>query len=126
MTSPEPQQARDAQGRFTKQEIDPAVQATANLLTRQADKIKANRGIDVMAAYNSNEEYREKVLSGEWDFYDVADAVDAQQTKRRNSPSPMRSPNGASGEDRSSVASMTAEEFRRLNENLEAGKRYSV
>lgn len=116
-----PQPARDEQGRFTKG-IDPAVQAQADFLTKQANKIKANRGIDVMAAYNANEEYREKILSGEWDFYDVADAM----STRRKTPSPMRSPNGASGEERSSVASMTSEEFRKLNENLEAGKRYSV
>lgn len=118
---------RDNQGRFAgKDGGDPAVNARAQILARQAEKLKASRGLDVMAEFNENEETRQKVVSGEWDFYDVAEAMDASQGRKRNAPSPMRSPNGASGSEKSSIASMTKEQFARLEKNISEGKRYSV
>ena len=122
-----PQQNRDAQGRFTSNaQADDGVSARADILAKQAEKLKAKRGLDVMAEFNSNEETRQKVVSGEWDFYDVAEAMDASQQRRKATPAPMRSPNGASGSDQSSIATMTDEQFKRLEKNISGGKRYSV
>lgn len=125
--TPQQQQNRDAQGRFTSNaQADDGVSARADILAKQAEKLKAKRGLDVMAEFNANEETRQKVVSGEWDFYDVADEMDASQQRRKSTPAPMRSPNGASGSEKSSIATMTDEQFKRLERNISGGKRYSV
>lgn len=115
------EQPRDAQGRFTQQQVDPMVQARANLLFDQAKKIQTNRGVDVMAEYQNNPDVQQRVLSGEWDFYDVAEAMSAPQ---RRAPAPMRSTNGASGSAAFDIAHMTDAQFEQLNKNLAAGKTY--
>ena len=114
--------ARDESGRFAKHSEDPVLSARADLLAKQAQKIKANRGLDVMAAFNEDPETKKKVLSGEWDFYDVADAL-SEEGHRPSSP--VRSANrGAMGEV--SISSMTKEQFKRLQENLSNGRRYDM
>lgn len=119
-----PSQPRDTQGRFQANSAgdeDPTIRVRSDMLARQATKIKSSRGVDVMAAFNSDDTIKQRVLSGEWDFYDVAD-----QLQRRNSmPSPMRSTNGA-GFSPVSVMNMTDEQFKALQRNLEAGKRYDM
>lgn len=115
---------RDENGRFTSAQ-DSSADIRADMLARQAQKVKTVKGVDVMAEFNRNEETREKVLSGEWDFYDVAEAMQAQQS-RRKAPAPMRSSNGASGAEKSTIASMTDEQFDRLNKRLEEGARFKV
>lgn len=118
--------ARDAQGRFAAQKpaqeaVDPVIQAQADLLTKQADKIKRSQGLDVMGYFNNDPGVKEKVLSGEWDFYDVADAM-----RNRNShPTPIRSANGGAPGS-FDIARMTPEQFKRLNENLATGHRYDL
>ena len=121
---------RDAQGRFApaRQEpraddqSDPVAQARADLLARQASKIKASQGLDVMQAFNANPDYRQKVLSGEWDFHEVADAMRQEgEPYRRTPPSPMRSPNGAAP-GKFDVASMSDAQFAKLQAALAAGK----
>lgn len=120
--------ARDAQGRFAPKEQPTAeaddtsavTRARANLLAAQAEKIQQKSGVDVMSTFRENPEIRQKVLSGEWDFHDVAEAL----TQRRV-PMPMRASNGASFSG-VSIANMTDEQFRRLNENLAAGKIYDA
>ena len=113
----QPVQPRDEQGRFTSQE-DPMAQARASVLASQADKIRNNRGLDVMAAFNSSPGIRQKVLSGEWDFYDVAENMQSARV-----PSPMYTPNGASFEGLS-INQLSDEQFEQLNRNLAAGKTY--
>lgn len=114
---------RDAQGRFAPRQDapDPVFQARADLLVRQADKIRNNRGIDVMSVFNSDPDVKTKVLSGEWDFYDVADAV----RESRTAPVPIRSANGGApgGFD---IARMTDAQFKKLQENLASGHRYDL
>lgn len=112
-----PVQPRDEQGRFTSQE-DPMAQARASVLASQADKIRNNRGLDVMSAFNSSPGIRQKVLSGEWDFYDVAENMQSARV-----PSPMYTPNGASFEGLS-INQLSDEQFEQLNRNLAAGKTY--
>lgn len=120
--------ARDEQGRFVSQNQEPAPQSgavdenriRANFLAQQAEKIKNTRGLDVAAAFQSDPQIQQRVLSGEWDFYDVADAM-----SQRRTPSPVRTSNGASV-GAMSIASMTDEQFARLNQNLAAGKIYDA
>lgn len=118
---------RDAQGRFApqqqEQQADPVVKARADLLAAQAEKIKNSRGVDVIQAFNGDPDIQQKILSGEWDFYDVAEAV--AQGGQRRPLAPMRSPNGASsgGFD---ISKMSDEQFQKLQENLAAGKIYDA
>ena len=60
---------------------------------------------------------QQKVLSGEWDFYDVADY--------HRPMAPMRSPNGANT-GAFNVSNMSDEQFDRLLANLAAGKKYDA
>lgn len=125
-TKNEPQNnpPRDSQGRFQSKE-DPDTRARASLLAQQAQKIKTNRGVDVMQAFNSDPGIQSRILSGEWDFYDVADYLDAGQQPRRSVPTPMRSPNGAAASP-VSIANMSDEQFERLQQNLARGARYDL
>lgn len=118
------EQPRNEKGQFAPRQEE-ATDATADFLARQAQKVKASKGVDVMAEFQKNEETRNKVLSGEWDFYDVAESV-LEQKASRKAPSPMRSSNGASGAEKSTIASMTDEQFERLNKRLEEGARFKV
>ncbi len=123
-----PETPRNEKGQFTareEQSEDAAVQARIDMLRHQADKILSQRNVDVIAEFNDNEETRQKVISGEWDFYDVAESLSEKKAARR-APSPMRSSNGASGAEKSTIASMTDEQFDRLNKRLEEGARFKV
>lgn len=108
VSEPEPEEA-----------IDPGIEARADMLARQAEKIKASRGVDVMAIFNSDPDVQENILSGEWDFYDVADAM------RKSPPSPIRSSNGA-GVKIVDISRMSDEQFARLQKNLSKGGRYDM
>lgn len=122
--SSQQEQPRNDKGQFTpKQNTEQDIRA--DMLARQAQKVKASRGVDVMAEFTNNEDIRNKVLSGEWDFYDVADSM-KEKSAARKAPSPMRSSNGASGAEKSTIASMTDEQFKRLNKRLEEGVRFKV
>lgn len=116
---------RDKSGRFVSRTEqageDPALSARADILAKQARKIKTNRGLDVMEAFSSDPDIKQKVLSGEWDFYDVAESV----SQERKPSAPARSANGG-GVNSRSIMNMSAEQFRKLNENLAAGRRYDV
>ena len=117
---------RDAQGRFVKQEqpSDPVTQAKADLLAKQAQKIMNTQGVDVMAAFQSDPNVQAKVLSGEWDFYDVAQELTGRAGRR--APAPVCSPNSAGNQARLSVANMSDEQFDRLNQSLASGRRYDM
>ena len=106
------------------QQVDPEVKARGNLLAQQAAKIKANYGIDVMAEFNSNNDTRQKILSGEWDFYDVAESV--QTGGRRSAPPLVRSPGGSGLSGKFSVADMSDAQFEQLQQNLRAGRTYDA
>jgi len=120
-----PEQPRNDNGQFARKNDDTAIQTRIDMLQHQADKIMGTRKIDVLAEFNSNQETKNKVISGEWDFYDVADYLTEKKAGRR-APSPMRSSNGASGAEKSTIASMTDEQFERLNKRLEEGARFKV
>ena len=118
------EQPRQANGQFAANE-DPATTARISMLEHQADRINAESGIDVVSEFINNEEIKAKVISGEMDFYDVAKQMQSQQRKRP--PSPMRSPNGASGVSPNAIENMTDEQFARMERNIkERGARYEL
>ena len=101
-----------------QEETDPETKARAGFLYQQAQKIQ-KKGVDVIGIYNSDPDVRSKILSGEWDFYDVADMV------RKSPPAPTRTPNGANYNS-ASVKDMSDEQFRRLQDNLASGRKYNM
>lgn len=120
---PKPEPNRDEQGRFARQEeSDPVTEARAQLLATQAQKIKERRGLDVMQAFNEDPEIKQKVVSGDWDFYDVAEAL---SEPRRRVPAPARTPNGA-GTASFSFKDMTDEQWKRFNQRIEGGAVFDV
>ena len=116
----EESQPRSANGQYASKE-DPATTARISMLTHQADRIKESGGPDVIAEFRNNPKIKQKVIAGEMDFYDVAEQMKAP---RKKPPSPMRSPNGASGQNNpNAIESMTDEQFRRLEKRIAEGAR---
>lgn len=121
----EPQQPRQANGQFApKEKADPETSTRINMLQHQADRIKANNGPDVIAEFKNNEEIKAKVISGEMDFYDVAEYI--RDNQKRRPPTPMRSSNGASGMSPNAIANMTDEQFARMEKRIKEGARYEL
>jgi hypothetical protein len=121
-------QPRTPDGRFASpQQAEPSAEtkARAALLAAQAEKIKANHGLDVAQVFNTDPDVQEKIRSGEWDFYDVAEAM---SQPRRRVPSPVRSSNSAMGAaaDAGAIATMSDAQFDRLLKNLGEGKVYDM
>jgi hypothetical protein len=114
-------QPRQANGQFAPKE-DPAMTTRIKMLRHQADTIKEKTGVDVLAAYNADEEIRKKIYSGDMDFYDVADYLKEKKPSKRP-PSPMRSPNGASGTNPNAIDSMSDEQFARMEKRIAEGAR---
>lgn len=112
---------RNEKGQFTKD--DPVIQAKALVLGDQAKRVEAKTGIDVMAVFNKDAGIRNKILSGEMDFYELADQLSEEASHRP--PSPARSPNGVTGVKGNAIMNMSKEEFARLNEKLDQGARFS-
>ena len=96
------------------------------MLSHQADSIKADTGIDVIAVFNSNPEIKQKVIAGKMDFYDVAKGIKAEPQHKGKPPAPVRSPNGASGSEKSTIASMSKEQFARLEKRIAEGGRFEI
>lgn len=123
----EPQQPRNERGQFASAQnsVDPATQARISMLQHQADRIKAQGGPDVISAFQNDPEIKEKLVSGEWDFYDVADSI---SKTRKKTPAPMRSPNGASSNPRAiDFENMSSEQFKKLEKRIqEEGVRISL
>lgn len=108
----------------TQGTTDPATQARIDMLQHQADRIKAQGGPDVIAEFRDNPEVKRKVVSGELDFYEVAEMM--SKTKKRT-PAPMRSPNGASSNARTlDFATMSSEQFAKLEKKIQEGARISL
>ena len=116
---------RNEKGQFVSQrDVEDTVRI--NMLKHQAERIKAGGGPDVIAEFQSNNDIKKKVIAGEMDFYDVADAMKNRKPGRKP-PSPMRSPNGASGHSPNAIDSMSDEMFDRMERNIkEKGARYSL
>lgn len=122
------QQPRNDKGQFTARQqsnqSDPATQARIEMLQHQADAIRADGGPDVIGEFRNNKDVGMKVIRGEMDFYDVARQMRAGEKKKP--PAPMRSPNGANGESKSVIATMSDEQFAKFEKSISEGKRYSI
>ena len=119
--APAPQeQPRQSNGQFA-QKTDPAVDAQIKMLKHQADRIKASGGPDVIAEFQNNPEIKRKVIDGTMDFYEVAEHL--KKSSSRRPPSPMRSPNGASGINPNAIDSMSDEQFERMERRISEGAR---
>jgi hypothetical protein len=113
--------ARDSQGRFAPHEQNnEPVDQRADFLAKQANKIKSRYGIDVMETFNSDSEVKGKILSGEWDFYDVLE----EMNNERKPTAPVRSSNG--GVSQVDIFEMSDAQWKKLNENLSMGRRYDM
>lgn len=120
------EQPRNEQGQFASQEqIVSAAKTDAriNELAKQADKIKAKGGPDVVKEFLNNKEVKARVISGELDFYDVAEMM---SKPKKRPPSPSRSSNGANNPTPNSFATMSSEQFARMERNIERGARYKL
>ena len=104
---------------------DESTNVRVSMLDHQAKRIMAKTGIDVTQEFMNNPEIKAKVRSGEMDFYDVAEYIQ-QQPKKKRPPSPMRSPNGASGVSPNAIENMTDEQFARMERNIDKGARYEL
>ena len=122
--APAPQeQPRNEQGQFAPKQDDPGTSARVDMLAHQADAIKADTGFDVIDVFTNDEEIKQKVISGEMDFYDVAKQM--KQSKRRP-PAPMRSPNGATGSNPNAIDTMSDEQFEKMEKRIREGARYAL
>lgn len=120
----QPKPMRNEQGQFTSKS-DVETSARIDMLKHQADAIRSKGGPDVIAEFQNNEEIKQKVIAGEMDFHDVADYLN-QKSSRRRPPSPMRSPNGASGTNPNAIDSMSDEQFDRMERKIKEGARYTL
>lgn len=124
----EPQeQPRNDQGQFVSREDQADYYQTQGRiaeLKRQAEKIRETTGIDVIAEWNENEDVHDAIIAGDMDFYDVAEQMQAQKKKRP--PSPMRSPNGASGTNPNAITTMSDAQFEKMEKRIKEGARYTL
>lgn len=124
------EQPRNDKGQFTaKAQTDPSspdadTQRHGEMLFAQAKAIKAAGGPDVLQAYENNPDIKQRILSREWDFADVAQAL-TQASAGRGMPAPIRSPN-VSGATRKSIMDLSDKEFDALNDNLGRGVRVDL
>ena len=125
ITPQENKQPRNEQGRFVSREEQAEYDKTRGRISelqRQADKIKEKQGIDVIAEYNRNEKVRKAIISGEMDFYDVAESM----KPKKRPPSPTRSPNGVNGVGPQSITSMSDAQFKKMDKMLDEGVRFTI
>ena len=125
--TPVPQeQPRNDQGQFApKQEAGTSTRV--DMLAHQADAIKERTGFDVIEVFTNDEDIKQKVISGEMDFYDVAEMMKEESKPSRRPPAPMRSPNGASGSVQpNAIQNMSDEQFERMERKIREGARYSL
>lgn len=120
----EQEKPRQNNGQFAPKS-DPVTDARIEMLEHQAKRIEKNGGPDVRKAFMDDEDIKMKVVSGEWDFHDVADYLNKKPSRKRP-PSPMRSPNGASGTNPNAIDSMSDEQFERMERKISEGARYSL
>jgi hypothetical protein len=123
VSEPKAEQPRNEQGQFTSQQdkIESAkIEQHVDMLYHQAQKIKASGGPDVIAAFKENEDIKNRVISGEIDFYDLAEELSKPKKKP---PAPMRSPNGANAQTKGSIMSMSDKQFDALVKAVQGGKR---
>lgn len=120
------EQPRNENGQYAPKN-DPVTEAKIDILANQVDKIREKTGLDVMELFNTDKEIKEKVISGEMDFYDVAEMMQKQPSSgKRRPPAPTRSSNGASGQTPNAIENMTDEQFARMERKIREGARFAL
>ena len=123
--APQQTQPRNDQGQFAPKQ-DAGTSTRVDMLAHQADAIKADTGLDVIDVFTNDEDIKQRVISGELDFYDVAKMMQ-QSNGRKRPPAPMRSPNGASGSVQpNAIQNMSDEQFARMEKKIREGARISL
>ena len=84
--------------------------------------MKRLTGIDVMDAFNSDDDIRRRIASREIDFYDLAEEL---KEPSRRVPPVVRSSTGDTTRHRG-IASLSDEQFDELDRRLEGGARYDM
>ena len=123
---PKQEQPRNERGQFTSQEQivrDARIQERVEVLSRQADKIKANGGPDVVKEFTENPDIKRRVVEGELDMYDVAEIM--RNRKNKKPPTPTRSPNGATNYAPNAFSNMSSKQFAKFEEKLREGGRFT-
>lgn len=124
------EQPRNEKGQFVPRqpqqntEPDTETQQYGQMLFAQAKAIQAAGGPNVMAAYEKDAEIRQRILSREWDFSDVAQHL-RQRDAGSSAPPPIRAAN-SQGPTSKQIMDMTDEEFDRLNAQLGKGARVDL
>ena len=95
-----------------QKEAHNSVEERAQVLYNQANTIKNVTGIDVLEMFNNDQDIHQKVVSGEWDFTDVA------KSYKQHVPAPVRS-TGQTGIEGRSIANMSDEEFEKFDKLLD-------
>ena len=120
------EQPRNENGQYAPKG-DPVTEAKIDILANQVEKIREKTGLDVMDLFNSDKSIKDKVISGEMDFYDVAELMKNQPaSQKRRPPAPTRSSNGASGQTPNAIENMTKEQFARMEKKIAEGARYTL
>jgi hypothetical protein len=76
----------------------------------------------VIAEFKKNEDIKRRVVSGELDFYDVAELM--KQPAKKKPPAPMRSPNGANAQAKGTIMSLSDKQFDALVKRVQGGERF--
>ena len=111
---------RNEKGQFTNAETV-RTEARIEMLRHQADRIKAAGGPDVIAEFQKNQKVKTAIINGDMDFYDVAE----EMATKKKPPAPMRSPNGANGVTPRSIEAMSDSQFKKMDEMLDKGVRFT-
>ena len=114
---PEPRQANEQSAIK-----GPVIEGKVDILAKQAARVTNQTGVDVMKIFSENDDIKAAVLSGDMDFYEVA----KQAKQKKRPPTPTRSPNGTGGVTQDAFATMSSEQFKRFEANIQRGARYSI
>lgn len=117
-----PEQPRQQNGQYAPK-ANKVSDERAAMLAHQVERIKANTGVDMMEEFNAaDRETQARVLGGEIDFHDLY--AENHAPAKKTPPKTMTTPNGQmAGID---IAHMSDAQFRQLQANLGAGKKYDV
>ena len=116
-------QPRNANGQFApkQNDSDAATKARIGMLQHQAERIKDSRGVDVIAEFSSNPDVKKRIISGEIDFYDLAEEM-SSKPKKSKPPAPVRTPNGAANDQQvNAIMGMTKEQFAAFVKRVQGG-----
>ena len=111
---------RPQDARASDEESAGVFEARAQALMAQAEDVLSRFGTDMLEAFRRDATVREKVLSGEWDFYIAYGwLLGRESAQRRSVPAAVRAPNNAN--TRQSVAGLSAK-WRRWTSAWRAAK----